>query len=247
MTDAATDSSRFAAVSLLGRDGPHVTPVATVEAAGHRWFTTSRSSAKARLLARDDRISITVREPDRTRIITGRARVVDPARPAFGTLGLGARSPSAALALALRHLPDVFGYLTDWRSIPDDWSPRARVLVAVPLEHLTILPDDGAPDLAAFADERGAFAVPATYDGQTLVVSSTMLARRPDWSLGAAALVEGAPTDRPADQEGLLVRGSVDAVRRRCGQVTVDLSARSTVRWRGFATERTTFEGLLAG
>ena len=119
---------RFSAVSVLGTHAPHVTPVAAVEAAGHWWFTTSHSAAKLAMLRRNPRISITRSDPGGTRVVSGRARILDPTDPIglLEQLDLVVRAGGAVAQLALQHLHDVSGYVVDRRRVPEDWSPARR-------------------------------------------------------------------------------------------------------------------------
>lgn len=238
---------RFATVAVLGRDGPHVTPVATVDAAGTWWFTTSRHAAKTRMLRNDPRAAITASDGSTTRVIAGRAHVVDPADPVglLSRVDLGLCAAGAAARLAGEHLVDVAGYVSGVLAggpVPSDWAPRGRVLVAVTPEHVTVLPA-GGPDTIGLADADGPFSVPGRFDGAGVTVDTAALAARtPDWSLGVAALVEGPTAREPTRQTGLLVRGRAGDVRRRGDRITIALTPTSMVRWRGFDAEARRFD-----
>ena len=63
-------ATSFGAVTVLGRHGPHTTPVAVTRSGRRHWFTTSRRAVKVDAIRRTERASLLV-------TVDGVANIVD--------------------------------------------------------------------------------------------------------------------------------------------------------------------------
>jgi len=124
-------------VAVAARNGPHVTP-AVFDVDGRRlWFVTPRRSVKARVIARRRTVGALAQLGNRTVLIGGWARVVDP------LTGRGVFSPGRLLDLPLA----AAGYLgRNHRhatgTIRDHEAPTlalSRVLVEIDVRRLALL------------------------------------------------------------------------------------------------------------
>ena len=124
-------------VAVTARSGPHVTP-AVFDVDGRRlWFVTPRRSVKARVIARRRTVGALAQLGNRTVLIGGRARVVDP------LTGRGVFSPARLLDLPLA----AAGYLSRNHrhatgTIRDHEAPTlalSRVLVEIDVRRLALL------------------------------------------------------------------------------------------------------------
>lgn len=65
-------------VVVGAKNGPHVTPAAFLSVHGRLWIVISRGSLKARAIAREPRVGVTIRGADGSVVVWGRATVIDP-------------------------------------------------------------------------------------------------------------------------------------------------------------------------
>jgi hypothetical protein len=260
-------STTFAAVTVLGSDAPHTTPVAAIRHAGRWWFTTSRRAAKVAMLRRDPMASLTL--PTRTNgldveTITGRCTLIDPADPAsvLRTPATATAALPAVVRLLAEHASDLAGYLADARELPVDWSPIGRILVAIdedvverhPGPAMTVGDMDDAMTGVAAVVGVGAGRVPCGYagsfDGHRVRIGP--LTRPIDVGAGIAVMIDGASIDeteeesaRPSSRRGILVRGRIDDQHPAddgTGDLLIGLTARSITRWHGFESTTRRFD-----
>lgn len=152
MTEALSET----AVGILARgsycyvgtsapSGPHVTPMVYVYSRGRLWVTTSRGSVKARVLARDPRVSGLVAWSGAGLSFVGRARAYDALDA--DTWGRAVReTPSlvtAAVAFTRKNARFFAGYAVDANHVPLSWTPPGRVFVEVRIERAAVVDDDG--------------------------------------------------------------------------------------------------------
>ncbi|MCB0966889.1 MAG: pyridoxamine 5'-phosphate oxidase family protein [Ilumatobacter sp.] len=249
-------STRFAAVTVLDRDGrPHTTPVAAVCHGGRWWFTTSRRAAKVRFLRDRPVATIAVANATGWLTTTGPAAVLDISDP--GSLLRHAAhvvdAGPASLRLAGAYARDVAGYLTHLGDIPGAWAPHERVLVAVDPEFVehSVPPDrrptDAVACIVGASDGRRPMSLPGWFDGDAVGVGAP--ARPIDPTAGVAVMSDNALLDddpgRPTDQQGLLVRADLDEDPDRRDGVW-GVVARSMTTWRGFDTTTRRFRANAA-
>ena len=123
----------FQAFAVRGTTGPVVTLHAGVDFAGYFWTTTSRSAAKVAALRRDPVAAVLSRKHDSWVLRTGRAVVIDPARPcgAIRELPVFALAGTALALVAAAYPEQLVGYVADGASTPTAWRLHKRVLIAV--------------------------------------------------------------------------------------------------------------------
>lgn len=220
-------------------DGPAMTPVACWSDGGGLWLTTSRHAAKIAALRNDPTCALWISPPlagEPGVAVDGTARVYDLSDP----VGLALHAPaiSAALAaLALTHRASLAGYVRDLPRLPTAWMPQSRVLVRVRIDRArSRMPPEQTPGVGpvlptevpsavrrgltgirrvTLATQRGnALTVqPAVWGaGFKLDVGATVV---PDGDTPACVNVDREPgdrtSDRPSDQVGLMLRGTVDS------------------------------------
>jgi hypothetical protein len=131
------DEAHVLHVAVPARNGPHVTPAVFDVDGGRLWFVTPRRSVKARVIARRRRVGGLVRLGERSVVIGGRARIVDP------LTARGVSSPGRLL-----DLPFAFaGYLGRnsrhaLGTVLDHEAPTlalSRVLVSIDIRRLALL------------------------------------------------------------------------------------------------------------
>jgi len=124
-------------VAVAARSGPHVTPAVFDRAGGRLWFVTPRRSVKARVIARRPTVGGLAQLGNRSVLIGGRARIVDP------LTARGVFSPGRLLDLPLA----AAGYLgRNHRhatgTIRDHQAPTlalSRLLVSIDIRRLALL------------------------------------------------------------------------------------------------------------
>jgi transcriptional regulator with XRE-family HTH domain len=131
------DDAKFLYLAVSSRHGPSVTPV-VFEIEGRRlWFLTGRGSVKARVIRRDPLVGGLVRAGQRTVILSGRARAVDPAtvRGIFSARRL-LSAPLAAPGFLGRNFRFMKG---DLRDRPAQLLPVGNVPIAVKVTRVMLL------------------------------------------------------------------------------------------------------------
>jgi pyridoxamine 5'-phosphate oxidase-like protein len=110
-----TAAAAFAHVAIETASGPHVTPVLFAESAGRIWFVVARSTLKARVLARRPRAAILLREDERSVMVRGDVRLLDPLRPMTWTQAPHAlaSAPFGLQSFAFRNPRELFGFALD--------------------------------------------------------------------------------------------------------------------------------------
>lgn len=124
-------------VAVAGRNGPHVTPAVFDVDGGRLWFITPRRSVKAKVIDRRRRVGGLVQLGDRSVVLGGRARIVDP------LTARGIFSPDTWLDLPLA----AAGYLSRNHrhatgTVRDHQAPTlalSRVLVSIDVRRLALL------------------------------------------------------------------------------------------------------------
>jgi hypothetical protein len=124
-------------VAVAGRNGPHVTPAVFDVDGGRLWFVTPRRSVKARVIDRRRRVGGLVQLGERSVVIGGRARIVDPltARGVFSP-GRLLDLPFAAAGYLGRNSRHALG------TVRDHAAPTlalSRVLVSIDVRRLALL------------------------------------------------------------------------------------------------------------
>lgn len=115
--------------------GPHLTPVVYVLDGGRVWFTTSRSSVKARALRQDPDVAGMIRSTTQVVTFRGRARTYDALDPLSwpSAAVAGPRLVRAATRFSLKNARFFAGYAVDARRVPLAWTPPGRVFVGIEL------------------------------------------------------------------------------------------------------------------
>jgi len=123
--------------------GPHVTPTAYAVAGGRLWLVSSRNTVKVRTLRRHPRVSVLVRDGERSVVLSGTAEVLSPWGP--GDAMRLARNPWWPRALAgygLRNAALLGGYLVDAAGCTAGSLPHDRVLVGITPQRAMLIEDD---------------------------------------------------------------------------------------------------------
>ncbi|HYU58492.1 MAG TPA: pyridoxamine 5'-phosphate oxidase family protein, partial [Actinomycetota bacterium] len=120
---------------------PHVTPVVFVAHGGSLWFTTSRTSVKARAWRRDPAAAGLVRQGARAVAFRGTVRTYDLLDPATWGRSLASvpRLTRAATAFTLRNARFFAGYARDAARVPLAWTPPGRVFAELGLRAIAVL------------------------------------------------------------------------------------------------------------
>lgn len=127
--------------------GPHLTMQAGIVHAGRYWTTTSRSSAKAKVLRKRDQAAWMESREDGWTLAGGSTVVLDATRPldAMGDV-FGAMNAGLAVSrLALEQLAQVAGYVERATSVPGSWLPAGRVVLVTKRDRSIELDETGAP------------------------------------------------------------------------------------------------------
>lgn len=142
-----TDRVERCYVAVSTKRGPHVTPTAFTSSHGRIWLFADRSSLKVRMLSRDPRAGILIRHGERSIVMWGDARVLDPTRlwrpehfversyalPAIAKYALGNKSRLG-------------GYVAGSLSSIFELAPASRVLVSVAPQRLLLMENDEVID-----------------------------------------------------------------------------------------------------
>jgi hypothetical protein len=133
-----TSAASFAHVAIETASGPHVTPVLFAESAGRIWFVVARSTLKARVLARRPRASILMREDERSVMVRGQVRLLDPLRPLTWTQAphAWASAPFGLQSFAFRNPRELFGFGLD--TFEARGAPMAGGLLLAALEPVAV-------------------------------------------------------------------------------------------------------------
>jgi len=131
------DEAAVLHVAVAARSGPHVTPAVFDRDGGRLWFVTPRRSLKARVIARRRTVGGLARLGNRSVLIGGRARIVDPftARGVFSPGGL-LDLPLAAAGYLARNDRHFVGTLRDHEA---PTLALSRVLVQIDIRRLALL------------------------------------------------------------------------------------------------------------
>lgn len=256
-------AARQAYVAVASKRGPHVTPQLYGLADGRLWFFAAATTLKAKVLRREPRVGVVVREGERAVVIGGRVDALDPAD--IGSIVERFphwRSTTGGVAsFALRNAADLAGFVTDTvRRRTGTIPPPRRVLFSVSPERIAVV-DRGEVALAdgdwpgqasdghgptgdavvAWTTPRGPLALPAIWDGEaktaTIPPALTRLADLPPASAMSVVFDEyGRPG--PAGKRGLLLRGDGRLETAGDGGAVIRFTADHGVRWRGVRTER---------
>lgn len=133
-----TAAAPFAHVAIETASGPHVTPVLFAESAGRIWFVVARSTLKARVLARRPRAAILLREDERSVMVRGDVRLLDPLRPMTWTQTPHAlaSAPFGLQSFAFRNPRELFGFALD--TFEARGGPMAGGLLLAALEPVAV-------------------------------------------------------------------------------------------------------------
>ncbi|MFZ4585373.1 MAG: pyridoxamine 5'-phosphate oxidase family protein [Acidimicrobiia bacterium] len=126
--------------------GPHATAVVASVASGRVWFTTARSAYKCAVLRRNPEIGMLLPRRNGGWVsVHGTANVLDAFRPHESVRALDdvARSGMAAARLLAEHPGDLAGYARRAGSVPLEWLPPQRALVAVAPSRVLVIDDTG--------------------------------------------------------------------------------------------------------
>jgi uncharacterized protein YndB with AHSA1/START domain len=137
-------------LAVSTKRGPHVTPTAFTSSNGRIWLFANRSSLKVRMLSRDPRAGILIRDGNRSVVMWGEAIVLDPAklwRPEH--LVERAYALPAIARYAFANKSRIGGYVTSSLSSFFELDPAARVLVSIAPTRLILL------EGAEVTDQRG--------------------------------------------------------------------------------------------
>jgi hypothetical protein len=120
-------------VAVRTSHGPHLTPVVYVLDGGRLWFTTSRTSVKARALRRERRVAGMIRAGGEAVAFGGLARTYDALDPLSWPYAAvaGPRLVRAATRFSLKNARFFAGYAVDARRVPLAWTPPGRVFVGI--------------------------------------------------------------------------------------------------------------------
>lgn len=133
---AVLDSADLMFLAVVGRHGPHVTPLAFDRDGNELWCLTPRGSGKAKGVERDARVGILARHRGRTVIAGGRARLVDPLTGRGLSSLLRPDLPLTALGYLTRHERRVVGTVLDG---PSPLLPLTRSALRIDLERVALL------------------------------------------------------------------------------------------------------------
>lgn len=124
-------------VAVATSHGPHVTPAVFDVDAGRLWFVTPRRSVKARVIAAHRRVGGLIQRGERSVVIGGRARIVDPltARGIFSP-GRLLDLPFAAAGYLTRNHRHAIGTIRDHEA---PTLALSRVLVSIDIGRLALL------------------------------------------------------------------------------------------------------------
>lgn len=122
------------------KSGPHVTPTMFTLASGRIWLVAERSALKSRVIPGASQVGVSIRHGDSALVISGRASLMDPAKP-WLHLDLRERLMAApALARYLLHQGSrLGGYVTAPVSALRDLNPARRVLVCISPERVALV------------------------------------------------------------------------------------------------------------
>src|SRR3954469_2623914 len=139
-------TARQAYIAVSSKRGPHVTPQLYGLGDGRLWFFAASSTVKARVLRRERRVGIAVRDGDRTVVAGGRASLLDPADigPFLRRFPEWRRIAGGVTSFSLRNAVDLAGFVTDTvRRRAGRLPPPRRILFAVEADRVALL-DRGA-------------------------------------------------------------------------------------------------------
>jgi len=120
-----------------------VTPTAYAVAGGRVWLVSSRNTVKVRAMRRDPRVSVLVRDGERSVVLSGTAEVLSP----WGLtdamrLARNAWWPRALAGYGLRNAALLGGYLVDAASCTAGSLPHDRVLVGITPQRAMLIEGD---------------------------------------------------------------------------------------------------------
>ena len=137
-------------VAVSTKKGPHVTPTAFTESSGRIWLFAERDSLKVRMLQRDPRVGILIRDGDRSAVMWGEAAILDPTKPwQLDHLAERAFALPAIAHYALANRTRLGGYLRGSLSAFFELDPASRVLVSVAPKRLVLVENE------KLIDQRG--------------------------------------------------------------------------------------------
>lgn len=122
----------LAYVALKTKRGPHVTPELFTVWGNRIWIVTARRTLKSRVLDSGDLVGILLRHGNRSLVVQGEVRKLDPLAPFEAVQGLAeaALAPFALASFGYRNMSHLLGLLGDPRSLPH--SPDTlRVPIAI--------------------------------------------------------------------------------------------------------------------
>jgi Pyridoxamine 5'-phosphate oxidase len=121
--------------------GPHLTPLVYVLDRGRLWFTTSRTSVKARALRGEPSIAGMIWAGEKVVTFRGNARTYDALDPLSWPSAAVAspRLVRAATRFSLKNARFFAGYAVDARKVPLAWTPPGRVFVGMEVSSGSVL------------------------------------------------------------------------------------------------------------
>jgi hypothetical protein len=126
------ENPRLLHIAVETGRGPHVTPTAYAVAGGRIWLVSSRNTVKVRAMRRDPRVSVLVRDGERSLAVSGTAEVLSPWGPGDALrLARNAWWPRALAGYGLRNAALLGGYLIDTAGCAAGSLPYDRVLIGI--------------------------------------------------------------------------------------------------------------------
>jgi hypothetical protein len=219
------------------------------------WFAVAGGTLKARALAARPSTGVLLHDGSDAVVVRGKARLLDPMRPASLLLAPSSllRAQLGLAALALRNPRELAGFALDMRSpgalagglVLAEIEPATVVTATVPTARradgiripglparVAELPAGSPLAVLGWLSPAGPVALPASWDGAVAGVPAALAA-----ALGvrgaapACVTFDAADAARPTGKRGVMLRGR--GVARSAG---IELDVERATWWAGFAT-----------
>ena len=134
-------------VAVSTKKGPHVTPTAFTSSSGRIWLFAERESLKVRMLTRDPRVGILIRNENRSAVLWGDATIIDLTK-----LWKPEHLVERALAVpafahyAFSNRSRITGYLAGSLSSFFELDPASRVMVSIAPKRLVLVENETVID-----------------------------------------------------------------------------------------------------
>lgn len=258
-------AARQAYVAVDSKGGPHVTPQLYGLADGNLWFFAAATTLKAKVLRREPRVGVMVRQHDRAVVVGGTVDVLDPADVGsiLEQFPHWRRTAGGVASFTLRNAADLAGFVTDTvRRRAGRIPPPRRVLFSVRPERMALIEGgavtrvsgdwpgrgiaaaaDGGPGpeanvAIAYSSPLGPLALPAAWDdGAHTATLPSRLAEVASLpdASGMSVVFDEYGRPGPGGKRGLLLRGD-GRLDGKAGRVS--FTPDHGVRWDGVHTER---------